>query len=279
MPAKFWHNETSCIHSTSPWLAPGWPERLSSQMGYSTKRHPCPLLLWTYAHSVEVPTWWRFHPHIQIWNGSMLPGWNWATYLSKDLHLLCRLPRKVSIPILLHHLILRLVRVLLATIRDQGICPCPCCLVPKSKLDWLRLLSDTNLCVNKACKYDMNGVNKAQKAIYKLGKPIGGAHVQWLLKATSAVPISVSVIYSYNFIIMTIAVSQNAFIEKPGPDFDLSWMLIVDFMHKFELGVWKALFMHLICILYAAAPGGRLATVLDERYDLSITILYIVLTV
>jgi len=77
---------------------------------------------------------------------------------------------------------------------------------------------------------------------------------------------------------MTIAVSQNAFIKKLGPDFDLSQMLIVDFMHEFELGVWKALFIYLICILYAAAPGGRLATVLDKRYNLSITILYIVLT-
>jgi hypothetical protein len=75
---------------------------------------------------------------------------------------------------------------------------------------------------------------------------------------------------------MTITVSQNAFIEKLGPDFDISRMLVVDFMHEFELGVWKALFMHLIRILYAAAPGGRLVAVLDERYDLSTTILYLV---
>ncbi len=44
-------------------------------------------------------------------------------------------------------------------------------------------------------------------------------------------------------------------------------MLVVDFMHEFELGVWKTLFMHLICILYAAAPGGKLVAILDERYD------------
>ena len=45
-------------------------------------------------------------------------------------------------------------------------------------------------------------------------------------------------------------------------------MLIVDFMHEVELGVWKALFMHLVRILYAVAPSGRLVAILDERYEL-----------
>jgi hypothetical protein len=71
---------------------------------------------------------------------------------------------------------------------------------------------------------------------------------------------------SYKVRTITTIVSQNAFIEKLGPDFNLSQMLVVDFMHEFELGVWKALFMHLIRILYAAAPGGRLVAVLNERY-------------
>lgn len=42
-------------------------------------------------------------------------------------------------------------------------------------------------------------------------------------------------------------------------------MLVVDFMHEFELGVWKALFTHLVRILYAAAPHARLVAELDER--------------
>jgi len=37
-------------------------------------------------------------------------------------------------------------------------------------------------------------------------------------------------------------------------------------MHEFELGIWKALFAHTICILYAAAPSGRLVALLDERF-------------
>ena len=35
-------------------------------------------------------------------------------------------------------------------------------------------------------------------------------------------------------------------------------MLVVDLLHEFELGVWKALFTHLIRVLYAAAPNGNL---------------------
>jgi hypothetical protein len=65
------------------------------------------------------------------------------------------------------------------------------------------------------------------------------------------------------------------FTERLGPKFDLSFMLVVDFMHEFELGVSKALLVHLIRVLYAAAPGGRLVADLDKWYDLSVTIIYV----
>jgi len=42
-------------------------------------------------------------------------------------------------------------------------------------------------------------------------------------------------------------------------------MLVVDMMHEFELGVWKALFTHLIRILHAAAPNGSQVAELNER--------------
>jgi hypothetical protein len=44
-------------------------------------------------------------------------------------------------------------------------------------------------------------------------------------------------------------------------------MLVVNIMHEFKLGVWKALFDHAIWILEVAAPGGRLVALLDERYS------------
>src|SRR5947208_268052 len=42
-------------------------------------------------------------------------------------------------------------------------------------------------------------------------------------------------------------------------------MLVVDFMHETELGIWKSLFIHLLRILDAAKPGGKLLGMLDER--------------
>ena len=51
-------------------------------------------------------------------------------------------------------------------------------------------------------------------------------------------------------------------------------MLIVDLLHEFELGVWKALFTHhLIRILHAAAPNGSLVAKLDRWY-VSCTVSY-----
>jgi hypothetical protein len=43
-------------------------------------------------------------------------------------------------------------------------------------------------------------------------------------------------------------------------------MLVIDFMHKCELGTWKALFMHLIRLLYALPGGDGLVACLDNRF-------------
>jgi hypothetical protein len=60
--------------------------------------------------------------------------------------------------------------------------------------------------------------------------------------------------------------SQNIFAEKLGRfGLDPFAMLVVDLLHEFELGVWKAVFTHLLRILYAAAPAGRLITKLNSR--------------
>jgi hypothetical protein len=41
-------------------------------------------------------------------------------------------------------------------------------------------------------------------------------------------------------------------------------MLVVDILHEFELGVWKALFIHLLRLLEAKNPA--LLHELDQRY-------------
>ena len=43
-------------------------------------------------------------------------------------------------------------------------------------------------------------------------------------------------------------------------------MMVVDLLHEFELGVWKALFTHLIRVLHAASKRpGALADELNAR--------------
>lgn len=45
-------------------------------------------------------------------------------------------------------------------------------------------------------------------------------------------------------------------------------MFTVDLLHEFELGVWKATFTHLICILFAA--GENALQTLNIRYAMVI---------
>ncbi|KAG6839533.1 hypothetical protein C0991_001814 [Blastosporella zonata] len=121
-------------------------------------------------------------------------------------------------------------KVLLATICDKGICPCPCCLVHKFVAD---------------------KVNTARHFIYNLGLSITSERVNMILKDTSAVP------------------TNNVFVNKKlhrEPETLPARMLVVNLLHKFELGVWKAIYKHLIGILYVAAPHGNLVADLDHCY-------------
>ena len=83
-------------------------------------------------------------------------------------------------------------RVLLATIRDQGLCPCPRCLVPNTKLDQLGLIADMKTRIKQYRVYPTDSVNKARNAIYNFGDSVNSSTVQRLLKPTSTVPTSVS---------------------------------------------------------------------------------------
>ena len=85
-------------------------------------------------------------------------------------------------------------RVLLATIRNKALCPCPCCLIPKMKMDRVGHIADAKIRNDQAHKYlDIKeSVKRAWKAIYVQGAHIGGAYVQRLLKPTSTVPTLVS---------------------------------------------------------------------------------------
>jgi hypothetical protein len=58
---------------------------------------------------------------------------------------------------------------------------------------------------------------------------------------------------------------QNAFSKRLSHlGFNLFSMFVVDLLHEFELGVWRALFIHLLRILYAADKD--MVHELDRRY-------------
>ncbi|KAF9044316.1 hypothetical protein BJ165DRAFT_1347410 [Panaeolus papilionaceus] len=138
-------------------------------------------------------------------------------------------------------------KVLLATIRDKGMCPCPRCLAPMQSLDQLGSPDDQTRRSESRRTYNFSAVKKARAFIYKQGKPINGTNVESLLKEFSGVP------------------TANAFVDKLGADFNPSSMLVVDLLHEFELGVWKTLFSHLIRLLYAVDGSDRLVVELDRR--------------
>ncbi|THU80935.1 hypothetical protein K435DRAFT_694639 [Dendrothele bispora CBS 962.96] len=138
-------------------------------------------------------------------------------------------------------------KVLLATIRDKGLCPCPRCMVKKSSLDRLGLIRDMRARLDNFREYLKDKVIRARKLIYKDGQPIGGTYVNNLLKETSSIP------------------TLNAFVTRLGDRFNPSRMLAVDLLHEFELGVWKALFTHLVRMLYASPNGTERIAELDRR--------------
>ncbi|KAK7437003.1 hypothetical protein VKT23_006712 [Stygiomarasmius scandens] len=141
-------------------------------------------------------------------------------------------------------------KVLLATMRDKGLCPCPRCMIPKSSLDRMGLVEDLRYRLDNVQKYLKRSVEKARRLIFQLGAPIRGKKVEDFLKSTSSVP------------------TLNAFVERLGHlDFDPCQMLAVDLLHEFELGVWKAFFTHLIRLLYAQGPAGaQKVQELDQRF-------------
>ncbi|KAH9476132.1 hypothetical protein JR316_0011703 [Psilocybe cubensis] len=140
-------------------------------------------------------------------------------------------------------------KVLLATIRDKGMFPCPRCMVHRSKLDLMGLYRDLQTRVKQLRTFMVEKVKAARDLIYRQGYGIKSQQVEDRLQEFSGVP------------------TQNAFVERLN--LDPSPMLAPDILHEFELGVWKSLFTHLIRILYAASKGSDdLVSELDKRYRL-----------
>ncbi|KAI0822396.1 hypothetical protein BC628DRAFT_1317041, partial [Trametes gibbosa] len=133
-------------------------------------------------------------------------------------------------------------KVLLATVRDMGNCPCPRCLVLKTDIHLVGTPASMKQRVQHmrtdtpACQAD---VNAARALIYNQGKGIVSVPVERYLKETSQVPV------------------VNAFSERLKPWLPNFYKLFVpDFLHEWELGVWKNIMIHLIRILHAEKGAG-----------------------
>ena len=128
-------------------------------------------------------------------------------------------------------------RVLLATIWDKGLCPCPQCLVTKSKLDHLGTRWDGSVHLSKFQEFIADKVDAAWWAVYDLRKSICSTVAKDLLKSFSGVPTVVRSNFTMSWLKSKLMLHhQNAFVNCLGCDFDPSQMLVVDLLHKFELG-------------------------------------------
>lgn len=123
------------------------------------------------------------------------------------------------------------IRVLLATIHDQGLCPCLCCLVPKSNLDQLGHVIDAKNRIDKACKHHADLVNKAWEFIFELGKPIGGVAVQRLLKNTLMVPTLVCRLSSLTYITTKYILAHHRMLL-------LNDLVKISICHACSLSIW-----------------------------------------
>ncbi|KDQ54440.1 hypothetical protein JAAARDRAFT_60806 [Jaapia argillacea MUCL 33604] len=125
-------------------------------------------------------------------------------------------------------------KMLIATLRDKGRCPCPRCLVTFDTIPSLGTPHDRE--AHSEARQQL--VANARKLIYKQGYVVTSEHVDALLKEQSLVP------------------TKNTFSSKLLLlGFNIFAMLVVDLLHEFEPGVWKGVFAHLICCAMPCFDG------------------------
>ncbi|KZS99358.1 uncharacterized protein LAESUDRAFT_668078, partial [Laetiporus sulphureus 93-53] len=122
-------------------------------------------------------------------------------------------------------------KVLLACVRYLAQCPCPRCLTQKT--DIANMGSHANMLRRTKLRTDDHPVQ------YDISR-IASNYFNIFAGAT--------------ILIINI---QSAFSIHLSPfGFDFYSMFVIDQMHEFELGVWKAIVTHLLCILYASGHNA-----------------------
>lgn len=141
-------------------------------------------------------------------------------------------------------------KVLIATIRDNGLCPCPRCLTKKEDFDQMGTPADMEMRSTQRRVDDQTRRVKVREArkTFRRGYAVGNKYSEESLKPESYVAV------------------ENAFSVtlENGVRLNFFDLLLVDLMHEIELGVWMALLAHLIRILYAI--DAEKVKVLNDRY-------------
>ena len=155
----------------------------------------------------------------------------------------------------------------------MGQCPCPRCYITLTEVPDLGKDADSEQRrdTRKPTPRLFRMVKKARKAIFK-GYKVSGTHIERLIGGWSWVPTIVSTQPLLPNQSTDSSYLKNAFMANI-PDLDIYSLLTVDLLHEFELGVWKALFTHIIRILAAHSPNS--VNELDRRWWSTLSIFII----
>ncbi|KAL6298277.1 hypothetical protein BKA93DRAFT_710038, partial [Sparassis latifolia] len=141
-------------------------------------------------------------------------------------------------------------KILLASIRNMGQCPCPRCLIPLSRVHNIGKAMDMKQRETLARKDDAHRrqtIATARSLIYEGNLQVNCAAVENLLRDKSFVP------------------TANAFSDRLSPfGFNMFKMFVVDLMHEWEIGTGRSIFTHLLRILESV--DGTLLAELDRRF-------------
>ncbi|TRM67223.1 hypothetical protein BD626DRAFT_627628 [Schizophyllum amplum] len=141
-------------------------------------------------------------------------------------------------------------KVLVVCLKFLGKCLCPRCMIEKKQVRELGMIRDMRR-RERTRRVDtvrhQARVKSARKLIFESGRAVNGEPVDDALRNDGSTPIS------------------NAFSEKLFPlGFDHFKMHPVDMLHDFEVGEWKAIFAHLVRMLYSMK--GDLVQELNRRF-------------
>ncbi|THH15068.1 hypothetical protein EUX98_g9523 [Antrodiella citrinella] len=140
-------------------------------------------------------------------------------------------------------------RVLLACLRFLAQCPCPRCYIKKNFMSAMGTVADAyrraKLRIDNA---DIQGkISRTRGWMFEQGRGAASAAIERILETRSLFP------------------NRSAFSERLAK-FNVNFyqMFVPDLMHEFELGVWKAILIHLLRILHA--EGGDNITEFNRRF-------------